>query len=278
MTRETLLVGLAHPDDEVGVSGTIVRQLARGDRVVIVWLTRGEMTEAFGPLPHAEVAARRTRQGERAGEILGAETRFCDFPDTHLEATRDAALEVARLICDIRPTGLVTWGEGWVRGIRHPDHQAAGRIFRDAVILARIAKAVAPLPPHRANVPVFTFRDVHSTLPAVAVDVGAHRAAIDELSRFYFHGVGFGDPEWMEQRLRTVGARWGCEYAEEFDAWETRGGRRVDSLLPAEPLDGEAHPTRLGVAGGPGAPGDAGITPAADSGGYSEAERPVGDS
>ena len=33
--------------------------VARGDRVVVVWLTRGEMTEAFGPLPASEVAARR---------------------------------------------------------------------------------------------------------------------------------------------------------------------------------------------------------------------------
>ena len=250
MTRETLLVGVAHPDDEVGMAGAILRQLARGDRVVIVWLTRGEMTEAFGALPLAEVAARRTEQGMRAGEILGAEVRFCDFPDTRVEATRDAALEVAKLVCEIQPTGLLTWGDGWVRGVRHPDHQAAGRIFRDAVILARIAKAVAPHPPHRANVPVFTMRDVHSTLPALGVDVTAHREGIAELSRFYFHGVGFGDPEWMEQRLRTVGARWGCEYAEEYDAWETRSDLVVDALLPAEPLAGEVHPTRHGTIDG----------------------------
>lgn len=256
MTPETLLVGLAHPDDEVGMAGTIARQVARGDRVVIVWLTRGEMTEALGPIPLEEVAARRTRQGQRAGEILGAETRFCDFPDTRLEATRESAIEVARLICEIQPTGLLTWGDGWVRGIRHPDHQAAGRIFRDAVILARIAKAIAPLPPHRADVPVFTLRDVHSTLPPVAVDVTAHRATIDELARFYFHGVGFGDPDWMERRLAAVGARWGCEYAEEFDAWETRAGVVVESLLPAEPLAGEVHPTRQRAVGGaPGAGG-----------------------
>lgn len=233
------------------MSGAILRQLARGDRVVIVWLTRGEMTEAFGPLPHAEVALRRTEQGMRAAEILGAEARFCDFPDTRLEPTRDAALEVARLVCEIRPTGLLTWGDGWVRGVRHPDHQAAGRIFRDAVVLARIAKAIAPHPPHRANVPVFTMRDLHSTLPPVGVDVSAHRERIAELSRFYFHGVGFGDPGWMEQRLRTVGARWGCEYAEEYDAWETRPGVVVDALLPADPLEGEVHPPREGTIGKP---------------------------
>lgn len=44
----TLLVALAHPDDELGAAGTILAQRALGDRVVILWLTLGEMTEALG--------------------------------------------------------------------------------------------------------------------------------------------------------------------------------------------------------------------------------------
>jgi N-acetylglucosamine malate deacetylase 1 len=250
MSSETLLVGLAHPDDEVGMAGTILAQRARGDRVVIVWLSRGEMTEAFGPLELGAVAERRTAQGMRAAEILGVEGRFLDFPDTGIEATREAAVEVAKLICEIRPTGLLTWGEAWVRGMRHPDHQAAGQIFRDATLLARIAKLVAPLPPHRQNIPVFTMRDVHSRLPVAAVDVTAHRERIDELARFYFTGVGFGDPEWMERRLLEIGSAWGTRYAESFDAWETEGDRLTTSLLPAPPLPGQVHPTREGTVKG----------------------------
>jgi LmbE family N-acetylglucosaminyl deacetylase len=242
---ETLLVGLAHPDDEVGMAGTILAQRARGDRVVVVWLTRGEMTEAFGPVGPAEVAARRTEQGRRSGEILGVETRFLEYPDTGLEATRANAIEVAKLICEIRPTGILTFGDAWVRGMRHPDHQAAGAIFRDASVLARIAKLVAPLEPHRVAMPLFTLRDVHSHLPAVGVDVTPYRSRIEELSRFYLQSVGFGDPEWMEQRLLTTGSRWGVRYAEEFDAWESQGGGLVPSLLPAPPLAGVTHPTRM---------------------------------
>ena len=245
MDRETLLVGLAHPDDELGAAGSILAQRDRGDRVVIVWLTRGEMTEAFGPLPAEEVARRRMEQGRQAGEILGAETRFLDFPDTGLEATREAAIRVARLLCEVRPTGLLTWGDAWVRGMRHPDHQASGQIFREAVTLARIAKVVAPLEPHRQAIPIFTLRDVHSALPPIAVDVSAHREAIGRLASLYFTGLGFGDPEWLEQRLGTVGERWGTRYAEELDAWETEGGL-VDALLPARALQNAAHPDRRG--------------------------------
>ena len=244
MPRKTLLVGLAHPDDEVGVAGTILAQKERGDRVVVVWLTRGEMTEAFGPIPEREVARKREEQGRQAGEILGVETRFLGFRDTRLEATVEAAREVAKLIAEVRPDGVVTWGEGWMRGIRHPDHQACGKIFRDALTIARLAKAVAPHPPHRELAPVFTFRDIHSPLPAVAVDVEPHMEKIHELARFYFERIRFGDPEWIDQRLAATGARWGLRYAEELDAWETRPGV-VPSLLPAEPADeGMMHPDR----------------------------------
>jgi N-acetylglucosamine malate deacetylase 1 len=244
MERQTLLVGLAHPDDELGAAGTILAQVARGDRVVIVWLTRGEMTEAFGPIPLEEVARRRVEQGERAAGILGAEARFLDLPDTELRVTQETTVRVARLICELKPDGLLTWGDAWMRGMRHPDHQACGQIFRDAILLARIAKVVGPLPPHRRPVPVFTLRDLHSPLPAVAVDVGPHREGISEVAHLYFRGLGFGDPEWLERRLRLTGERWGCRYAEEFDAWESEAGRAEPSLLPARPLADLVHPDR----------------------------------
>lgn len=246
MPSKTLLVALAHPDDEVGAAGTILAQRARGDRVVILWLTRGEMTEAFGPLPRDEVARRRVEQGRRAGEILDAETRFLDFPDTRLVATPDATARVAAVIAEIKPDAILTWGNAWVRGMRHPDHQSCGMIVRDAIVIARIAKVVAPHPPHREAVPVFTLRDIHSQLPAVAVDVKPHLEKLHELARFYLEGIGFGDPEWIEQRLAKAGAPWGLEYAEVFDTWETESGR-VSSLLPALPAVGDVHPNRRGT-------------------------------
>jgi LmbE family N-acetylglucosaminyl deacetylase len=244
-SRRTLLVGLAHPDDELGMAGTILAQVARGDRVVIVWLTRGEQTEAFGPLTMEEVGRRREEQGHLAGRILGAETRFLDFRDTAVRDDRESVVEVARVICEYQPDGLLTWGDAWIRGMRHPDHQACGRIFRDAITLARIAKVVSPLPPHRKPMPVFTLRDEHSQLPAVGVDVTPYRERIAEVAALYLQGVGFGDPVWLEGRLRQTGSRWGYRYAEEFDAWESRPGG-YSHLLPAPPLEGVPHPDRTG--------------------------------
>lgn len=242
--RQTLLVGLAHPDDEVGAAGTILAQLARGDRVVVVWLTHGEMTEAFGPISTEQVARIREEHGRMAGEILGCETRFMDFHDTHLEATPEAARRVAEVIADVRPDGVLTWGDAWGRGMRHPDHQACGKIFRDAITLARLAKVASPLSPHREPAPVFTYRGGHSVLPEVVVDVEPYRDHIHELGRFYYERLGFGNPEWLDARLAAAGRRHGLRFAETFDAWETAGGR-MDTLLPAPLAPDEApHPER----------------------------------
>jgi N-acetylglucosamine malate deacetylase 1 len=238
----TLLVGLAHPDDEVGMAGAILAQVGRGDRVVIAWLTRGEQTEAFGPIPTAEVAVRREKQGAEAARLLGAEAIFLDFPDTGIICDRESQLAVAKLIAEIQPDGLLTWGHAWVRGMRHPDHETTGRIFRDAITFARIAKLVSPLQPHRKPMPVFTLRDVHSTLPTVAVDATPYRDRIGQVAALYHQGVGFGDPEWLEARLRSAGSRWGFKYGEEYDAWESQPGG-VASLLPAASIDG-GHPDR----------------------------------
>ena len=114
----------------------------------------------------------------------------------------------------------------------------AGQIFRDAITLARIAKVVAPLEPHRAPVPVFTLRDVHSPLPAVAVDVTPVSArSIEELASFCtFTGSGFGDPAWLGAPPRASSASAG--------ACVRRGVRRLGD--GARPCAAHAPPRRPG--------------------------------
>lgn len=211
--------------------------------MVILWLSRGEMTEAFGPVAPEKVARRRERLGHEAGEMLDVETRFLDFPDTRIDATPDAATRVARVVAEIGPDAVLTWGEAWVRGPRHPDHQATGRIARDAITLARIAKVVDPEDPHRAPCPFFTYRGLHSRLPKVTVDVEEQAERIFELAAFYREAIGFGDREWLDARLRAAGESEGLRYAEAFDAWETGGGL-VETLLPAREGGALFHPDR----------------------------------
>ena len=90
MAKKTLLVALSHPDDEIGCAGTMAAHSALGHRVVLLFLTRGEMTEALGPLAAEEVGALRSDHAREAGRILGADVRLLDFPDTRIEAGADA--------------------------------------------------------------------------------------------------------------------------------------------------------------------------------------------
>ncbi len=239
----TLLVVLAHPDDEVLCAGTLLAQRAAGSRVVVLWLTRGERTDAFGSLPVAEVAERRMELGMQVVECLGVEGRFLSFPDSAVQATPEAGAEVARVMAEIQPDGLLTWGDAWARGFRHPDHQAAGKIARDAVNYSRISGVVAPAQPHRAFCPIFTMRGAHSNLPTVALDVSGYADKIFKVAEVYRRAIGFGAPEWLEGRLRSAGERWDRDLVEEFDAWETGSGL-VDQLLPHKPGPFFHHPER----------------------------------
>ncbi|MGH7471520.1 MAG: PIG-L deacetylase family protein [Longimicrobiales bacterium] len=221
-----LLVALSHPDDEVGCLGTIAKHRALGARVVMLFLTRGEMTEALGPRSAEEIGAERARHAEHVARMLGCETRFLDYQDTRVEVSVLAIHRIASIVAEVKPDAVLTWGDAWVRGMRHPDHQATGQIVRGAVTLARIKRVVTPIEPHRSVAPVFALRDRHSNLPCAAFDVSAHFDAILEIARYYHSQVGWPDEAWLVQRLRVAGHRWGVAAAEEFDAWESVPGLR----------------------------------------------------
>jgi len=243
----TLLAVFAHPDDELGAAGALLAQKGRGDRVVLLYLTRGEATSAFGDVPEEEVARRRVQQAAGAAEMLGVEHRIMDLPDCGLSPTPEVARTVARVIAELRPDGLVTWGDAWVKGMRHPDHQATGRVARDAITYARMARLTHPLPPHRAFCPVFTLRGVHSTLPRLTVDVSPWVGRIFELADYHRALIGFGDRTWLEERLRSAGRNGGVAWGESFDAWESTAGT-FPHLLPARELGAYTHPNREGAA------------------------------
>lgn len=225
MTHKTILVALSHPDDEVGCAGTIAAHAARGDRVVMLFLTHGEMTESLGVLPAAEIASRRAAQARAAGDIVGAaDVRLLDFPDTRVHFTPEANHRVAREIADIAPDAVITWGQAWQRGMRHPDHQATGAIVRAAVTIARMRRAVHPLEPHRGDCPVFTLREAFSTLPEAAVDITAMQEPAFALAAYYRSFVGWPQEDWLRARHRAAGSPHGVAAAELFDAWETPPG------------------------------------------------------
>ena len=59
----SLLAVFAHPDDEIGCIGTLAKHSARGDEVMLVWTTMGELASQFGDAPHEEVTRVRREHG-----------------------------------------------------------------------------------------------------------------------------------------------------------------------------------------------------------------------
>lgn len=123
----TLLVVLAHPDDEsFGIGGTLARYAAAGVRVVLVCATRGQA--GIPNLTSEEAGALREKELEAAVAVLRlADLRWLPYMDGRLgDADRDEA--VARLVAimqEVQPQAVITFGPDGISG--HPDHIAIHR-------------------------------------------------------------------------------------------------------------------------------------------------------
>lgn len=136
----TLLLTLAHPDDECfGTGGTIAYYAAQGVKVVLVCATRGEVGEISDPSLATPETLPQVREAELrcAAAALGIdELIFLDYRDSGMAGTSEnehpaafmniPATEVvprlAGLIRRLRPQAIVTFEPHG--GYGHPDHIA----------------------------------------------------------------------------------------------------------------------------------------------------------
>lgn len=126
------IVFAPHPDDEtLGCGGTIVRKLAQGAKVEVVFLTDGSGSHDL--LPAKELAAIRRTEALKACGVLGLDdrrVRFLDLKDGHLaEQEAEAQTRVSAVLREGSAEEVfVTY-----RKEPSPDHVAANRIIRRAV-------------------------------------------------------------------------------------------------------------------------------------------------
>lgn len=127
---DLLAVG-CHPDDvELTCGGTLRRAADQGYRTGILDLTRGELGTKGTP-------ARRTREADRAAEILGATVRDnLELPDAGILPTDETRRRAVAALRRLRPSVVIL---PWVRG-RHPDHRLGSELMRDACFLAGLVK------------------------------------------------------------------------------------------------------------------------------------------
>jgi LmbE family N-acetylglucosaminyl deacetylase len=138
--RKTILVVLAHPDDETfGMGGTLAMYAHQGVAVHLICATHGEVGEVDAHFLEGfdSIADRRESELRCAGGLLGLETinflRYRDSgmpgsPDNqHPEALINAPLdqvagEIIQYMQKFRPQVVLTFDP--IGGYRHPDHIA----------------------------------------------------------------------------------------------------------------------------------------------------------
>ena len=234
-----------HPDDaEIGCGGALALAADRGLRVAIADLTEGERASRGSPAGRGEekeAAARTLRLCSRIGVGLA---------DGEIDRSPGALRRIVEVIREARPHTVL----GPPLQDRHPDHEAAGRLVREASFEAGLAR-VGEGRPHRPG-RLFHYM-VHSPFePSFVVDcteVWAQKQAAVRSYRSQFSPDG-DDPttalssgdflELLEVRGRWFGAMIGASYGEPFltrgpvplRRLPEPGGRRTDrgSTSPME--------------------------------------------
>jgi bacillithiol biosynthesis deacetylase BshB1 len=157
-----LLVFGPHPDDlEIGLAGTIAREVAAGARIGLCDLTAGELGSNGTP-------ADRRREATDAAAVLGVAWREnLGWPDGGL--TKDHVRSAAEFIRRHRPQTIAVcyWDD------QHPDHRAASEIVREAAFRAGLRRYAAEGDAWKADWICHYFVN-QSTTPSFVVDVSAY--------------------------------------------------------------------------------------------------------
>src|SRR5262245_19677014 len=131
MSQVQLLAFGPHPDDlEIGLGGTLAKHAALGHSVGLCDLTRGEMSSNGTP-------EERVREAEAARKVLGAAWREnLALPDRAIGTSPLHLRAIVEIIRRVRPVAIAIpyWQD------RHPDHQAASTLLRDAVFNAKLRR------------------------------------------------------------------------------------------------------------------------------------------
>ena len=246
MTNVDILAFSPHPDDaELGCGGSLILAADRGLRVAIADLSAGEMSSQGTP-------ELRQSEKERASEKLGLWKRLsAGLPDTKIGTDPTQRLPIIQLIRDMRPRMLlVPYPQD-----RHPDHEGASRLIREACFLAGVSK-VGTGDPYRPE--QIYYYMIHSPfVPSLVVDISGvwerKMAAITAYQSQFKPEEGksstaISRPDFLrffEAQAIVFGAMIGASYGEAFYLSGPVASRELPSLDIAPPLPDELPPYRV---------------------------------
>ncbi len=227
-----VLAVAAHPDDiELHIAGTLLRTADRGGTFALCDLTQGE---------RGTRGSMRTRQEEtgRANRVLGIDAALrwnLEIPDGDMRIVPENVNRVVRAIRHFRPSILLFPAQH----DRHPDHENAHRLVREAwfnaglraVVTEHDGKAQEPFRPERG----YTFFHAWEGTPDFIVDVseqfdrkleaiaaystqftlpGREKGENSGEPQTFISGEGF--MEYIIARMRRWGFMIGAQYGEGF--------------------------------------------------------------
>lgn len=131
MLKLDILVLAAHPDDaELGCSGTIAAQVAKGNKVGIVDLTHGEMGTRGTP-------ELRLQEADKAAQILGLAAREnMGFQDVFFKDDAEHQLKLVQVIRKYQPEIVLANAVT----DRHPDHGKGSSLATNACFMSGLTK------------------------------------------------------------------------------------------------------------------------------------------
>lgn len=225
----TIAAVFAHPDDELGVVGTLSNHVETGDKVYVILLTQGENASTLCCSPDEIVETRRGHAKE-IEQILGVEYRFLDIPDSAVSSTVENAKKLASVFKEIKPQIVITWDKSPQMGHGHPDHRYTYDICLDALSYMRYKNNNDKYEPYREKVSFYTL--AHSLRPdnqgVTFVDVSSQIDKIKEFINVYQKAYGSWDVWGFKQSMMQMFGRLaGTNYAEGFKKIIWRKPRRL---------------------------------------------------
>jgi N-acetylglucosamine malate deacetylase 1 len=189
LSVDVLAIG-AHPDDaDLGVGGFLRKLADAGKTTAILDLTEGE-------LGSRGTVEERYVEAAEAAECLGVSTRKnAQLPDGSLQNTAEQRLAIVQMIRQLKPRVIL----GPMKPDRHPDHEAACDLVRDAHFLSGVHGLDTGQAAHRAQglYGYYAYQE-GELVPPLVIDISeAFERKLKALRAFrsQFHNTEYEGPE-----------------------------------------------------------------------------------
>ncbi len=217
MKLDALAFG-AHPDDvELTCGGTLIKLIDQNHKIGVIALTQGEA----GTLGNAST---RAMEFKKAANVMGLSIhKMLDIPDSNIISNQENRIKVISEIRKYRPK--IVFAPYWKD--RHPDHERASVLIREAAFLSGIQKLETNQASHRPYRVIYYPSRIEFQ-PSFIVDITeCHARKLNAIkaykSQFQLEldqeEININRPQFLEAvvaRAKQYGSYIGADYGESF--------------------------------------------------------------